>query len=249
VSGLEPAVVEPLLRGRLGRPYTFVVECDSTQELARAGAAAEGTVVATDHQRAGRGRAGRTWEDEPGDALLFSLVLRPPATPALPQLSLVVALAVAEAAEEVAGARTGIKWPNDVEIDGAKIAGVLLEASLGVVTIGIGVNVNQNASRLPADTRRPAGSLRSATGGMHDRAVLLAAILDRLERHYRAWLDEGLGALVPALDARSTLRGRRVSVGDATGVVAGTADDGRLRLVADDRPERLVESGEITVLD
>lgn len=249
MTGLEADVVEPLLRGRLGRPYAFVAECDSTQELARAGGALEGAVVATDHQRAGRGRSGRTWEDEPGDALLFSLVLRPPATPALPQLSLVVALAVAEAAEEVSGARTGIKWPNDVEIEGAKIAGVLLEAASGVVTIGIGVNVNQEAARLPADTRRPAGSLRTATGRRHDRATLLAAILDRMERHYETWLEGGLGAIVPSLDARSTLRGRRVSVGGATGVVVGTADDGRLRLADDHRGERLVESGEITVLD
>lgn len=244
MSDLAPAVVEPLLRGMLGRPYRFVAECDSTQELARAGDPAEGTVVATDHQRAGRGRAGRTWEDAPGDALLFSVVLRPPSTPALPQLSLVVALAVAEGVEEAAAVAAAIKWPNDVEVGGAKIAGVLLEAAGGVVTCGIGINVNQQGSRLPRETRRPAGSLRTATGHDHDRAAVLAAVLDVLERRYRTWSDDGLEALLPLLEARSTLVGRTVSVGPTAGVVIGLAPDGRLRLRTPDG-ERAVESGEI----
>ena len=248
MGSLAEADVLPLLRGRLGRPYRFVEECDSTQELARAGAATEGTVVATDHQRAGRGRAGRSWEDAPGDGLLFSLVLRPPATPALPQLSLVVALAVAEAVEELCGLATGIKWPNDVEIGGAKVAGVLLEATGGVVTCGIGINVNQEPGRLPAETRRPAGSLRAATGRPHDRGTLLAGILDALERAYDTWLAEGLGPLLPRLEARSTLTGRAVEVGDARGVVAGLAPDGRLRVTRDDGAVLDVDSGEITLL-
>lgn len=240
--------VRPLLRGRLGRPYRFVAECDSTQELARAGDPAEGTVVATDHQRAGRGRAGRSWQDEPGDGLLFSLVLRPPATPALPQLSLVVALAVAEAVELQSGLAAGIKWPNDVEIDGAKVAGVLLEAAGGVVTCGIGINVNQEAGRLPAETRRPPGSLRAATGRRHDRAALLAAVLDALERAYDTWRADGLASLLPRLEARSTLTGRSVEVGGARGVVEGIASDGRLRVTRDDGTPLDVDSGEITIL-
>lgn len=249
MTGLAEEDVTPLLRGALGRPYRFVAECDSTQELARAGDAVEGTVVATDHQRAGRGRAGRTWEDAPGDALLFSIVLRPPAGPALPQLSLVVALAVAEAVEQVAGSTTGIKWPNDVEIAGAKIAGVLLEAAGGIVTCGVGVNVTQEAARLPGDTRRPAGSLRTATGRAHDRAPLLAAILDALERRYRLWLAAGLPALLPALEARSTLTGRPVAVGAGRGRVVGLASDGRLRVRLAGGAVAHVDSGEVELLD
>lgn len=244
MGSLDPERVLPLLQGRLGRPYTFVAECDSTQELARAGDPAEGTVVATDHQRAGRGRSGRAWVDEPGDGLLFSVVLRPPSTPTLPQLSLVVALAVAEGMEEATGVAAGIKWPNDVEVGGAKIAGVLLEASGSVVTCGIGVNVNQETSRLPRQTRRPAGSLRTATGRAHDRAAVLVAVLDALDRRYRTWLEEGLEAMLPTLEARSTLTGRTVTVGSAAGVVIGLAPDGRLRLRTPDG-ERAIESGEI----
>lgn len=246
-GSLDPARVQSLLRGALGRPYRFVAECDSTQELARAGEATEGTVVATDHQRAGRGRSGRTWEDRPGDGLLFSIVLRPPATPVLPQLSLVVALAVAEGLEEAAGVPTGIKWPNDVEIGGAKVAGVLLEASSGIVTCGIGVNVNQERDRLPRATRRPAGSLRTATGRSHDRGQVLAAILAALERRYDAWRGSGLPALIPWLEARSTLKGRTVEVGGLRGIVEGFASDGRLRLRRPGGDVVCIDSGEITI--
>lgn len=245
MTGLGAAAVVPRLRGTLGRPYRFVAECDSTQELVRAGDPPEGAVVVTDHQRAGRGRSGRTWEDEPGDALLLSLALRPPATPVLPQLSLVVALAVAEAIERVAGVPAGIKWPNDVELDGTKVAGVLLEGSGGVVACGIGVNVNQDASQLPAGTRRAAGSLRTATGRAHDRAGLLVELLDAVETRYRAWYADGLETLLPALEARSTLTGRAVAVGGERGAVTGLAPDGRLRVVLEDGRVRDVESGEI----
>ena len=248
-SSLAPHVVEPLLRGQLGRPYRFVAECDSTQELVRAGDPPEGAVVATDHQRAGRGRAGRTWEDAPGDALLFSLLLRPPTTPALPQLSLVLALAVAEAIERVTGLTTGIKWPNDVEVDGRKVAGVLLEAAGGAVTCGVGINVNQTAERLPPDTRRPSGSLRIASGRVVERARLLAEILEGIERRYRQWLGRGLGDLVGALDRRSTLVGRSVTVGSITGTVQGIASDGRLRIRRPSGETVDVDSGEVDATD
>jgi len=240
-------VVEPLLRGRLGRPYRFVAECASTQELVREGDPPEGAVVATDHQRAGRGRGGRTWEDVPGDALLFSLLLRPPARPTLPQLSLVVALAVAEGIEELTGVAAGIKWPNDVELAGAKVAGILLEASGGAVTVGIGINVNQPPERLPTRTRRTAGSLRSATGRDHSRAALLGAVIAVVERRYDRWLADGLGPLLLAIEERSTLRGLKVAVGGVVGTVERIAPDGRLRLRTGSGETVDLESGEIEV--
>jgi BirA family biotin operon repressor/biotin-[acetyl-CoA-carboxylase] ligase len=246
-SDLTPATVEPLLRGRFGRPYRHVAECDSTQELAREGISSEGTVVTSDHQRAGRGRAGRTWDDAPGDGLLFSLVLRPPVTPALPQLSLVVALGVAEAIEEVTKEATGLKWPNDIEIEAAKVAGILLEASAGVVVCGVGINVNQSADRLPPSPRRPAGSLLLATGRPHDRAGLLAAVLATIERHYDRWRADGLAPLLVALNSRSVLNGKAVAIGDVAGSVEGISSTGTLR-VRTPKGHVEVESGEIRLL-
>lgn len=246
MTGLGPERVEPLLRGRLGRPYVHVAECETTQLLLPADAP-EGAVATADHQRAGRGRHGRRWEDEPGSALLVSLVLRPPHGAPVAQLSLVCALAVAETVERAVAVEARVKWPNDVLVEGRKIAGILLEGHDGAVVCGIGLNVDQSAAALPGDARTPAASLRTLTGHGHDRALVLVALLERLEAGYDAWLAAGLGPLLPALERRDALRGRAVTVGDVTGTAAGIAPDGRLRVAGADGAETLVASGEIEV--
>ncbi|HLX31375.1 MAG TPA: biotin--[acetyl-CoA-carboxylase] ligase [Gaiellaceae bacterium] len=180
---LAPGVLLPLLQGRLGRPYTFVAECESTQRLFDP-ADPEGATVATDHQTEGRGRLGRVWEDEPGRSLLFSVLLRPaPPMSVWPELSVVAGEAVAAA---LPGEAT-VSHPNDVMVAERKIAGVLAEASDGRVLLGIGVNVNQAQEELPAGAVKPPTSLRLETGRNWERAPLLAAILLELETRYDAW--------------------------------------------------------------
>ena len=174
MSDLAPTAVLPLLRGAFGRPYLYAAETPSTQELVRAPELPEGAVAVAEHQTAGRGRTGRRWEDTEGRSLLCSVLLRPAGGP-LPQLSLVVALAVAEAIEDVAALSPLVKWPNDLLVDGRKLAGILLEASGGAVIAGIGINVNQDAGGSPRGRRCPAVSMRIATGVPHDRGALLAA--------------------------------------------------------------------------
>jgi BirA family biotin operon repressor/biotin-[acetyl-CoA-carboxylase] ligase len=187
VSDLSSASVEPLLQGRLGRPYRFVEECASTQRLLDADEA-EGTTVATDLQTHGRGRLGRTWEAPAGRALLFSVLLRPQPPMALwPELSLVAGDAVAAALREQAGVAAELSHPNDVVIGRRKVAGILPEASTGRVVLGVGVNVNQIAEELPEDTAKPPTSLRVETGREWPRAPLLTAILLELERRYDEW--------------------------------------------------------------
>lgn len=182
-SDLSPETVEPLLAGRLGLPYQFVVECASTQRLLGEDEP-EGATVATDHQTAGRGRLGRVWEDAPGRGLLFSVQLRPTLHMAIwPELSLVAGEAVAAALPVDAR----LSHPNDVMVDGRKIAGILPEASTGRVRLGIGINVNQAAAELPADTVKPVTSLHVETGREWERAPLLAAILLELEHRYDTW--------------------------------------------------------------
>ena len=182
---LTEVAVRPFLRGRLGSPYTWLAECASTQDVLRGTDAPEGAVVVTEHQTAGRGRAGRVWKDGVSRAILVSVLLRPEPTTEVAQLSLVVGLAVAEAIEAATGRAAMVKWPNDVIIDDRKVAGILLEADSGGVVCGIGVNVNQSAAELPEQTTLPAGSLALATGGVHDRAALLGAILGTLEEQLR----------------------------------------------------------------
>jgi len=187
VSDLTPGSVEPLLQGRLGRPYRFVEECASTQRLLDPDEA-EGTTAATDLQTRGRGRLGRTWEAPPGRALLFSVLLQPRPPMALwPELSLVAGDAVATALREQAGVAAELSHPNDVLIEGRKVAGILPEATVGRVVLGIGVNVNQATEELPAETPKPATALRIETGREWPRAPLLAAILLELERRYDGW--------------------------------------------------------------
>jgi BirA family transcriptional regulator, biotin operon repressor / biotin---[acetyl-CoA-carboxylase] ligase len=187
VSDLSSASVEPLLQGRLGRPYRFVEECASTQRLIEA-EEPEGTTVATDLQTQGRGRLGRTWETPPGQALLFSVLLHPRPPMALwPELSLVAGDAVAAALRAETGVAAGLSHPNDVLIEGRKVAGILPEASVGRVVLGVGLNVNQKREELPAETPKPATSIRVETGRQWPRGRLLAAILLELERRYDDW--------------------------------------------------------------
>ncbi len=182
-SDLAQELVLPLLEGRLGRPYRFVAECDSTQRLF-ADDAPEGATIATDHQTAGRGRLGRVWDDTPGRALLFSVVLRPlPPMAVWPELSAVAGEAVTAALPLAAR----VSHPNDVMVGERKIAGILPEAADGRVVLGIGVNVNQTADELPAEAVKPPTSLRFETGHEWGRAPLLAAILLEVERRYDAW--------------------------------------------------------------
>jgi BirA family biotin operon repressor/biotin-[acetyl-CoA-carboxylase] ligase len=176
-----------LLQGRLGRPYRFVDECASTQLLLDP-EEAEGTTVATDLQTHGRGRLGRRWKAPAGRALLFSVLLRPrPPMPLWPELSLIAGEAVAAALHVETGVPAELGHPNDVLVEGRKVAGILPEASVGKVRLGIGVNVKQTAEELPAETRKPPTSLRVETGREWPRAPLLAAILLELERHYDDW--------------------------------------------------------------
>src|ERR1700749_1948250 len=117
VSDLTSASVEPLLQGRLGRPYRFVEECESTQRLLDPDGS-EGTTVATDLQTRGRGRLGRTWETPPGQALLFSVLLHPrPPMAIWPELSLVAGDAVAAALRVQTGVTAELSNPNDVMIE------------------------------------------------------------------------------------------------------------------------------------
>jgi BirA family biotin operon repressor/biotin-[acetyl-CoA-carboxylase] ligase len=177
-----------MLRGRLGRPYRFVERTASTQRLLGPDDP-EGAVAVADEQTEGRGRLGREWLAPAGTSLLVSVLLRPGVEPArLPELSLVAGRACAEAIAETAALETEVKFPNDVLVRGRKVAGILAEASEGRVVLGVGVNVSQDAGELPPAARTHATSLRLETSREVDRAELLVALLDHLERRYDEWL-------------------------------------------------------------
>ena len=189
-DSLAPGAVQPLLGGRFGRDvYRYEDVTASTQRLLQEDDP-EGAVAVAEEQTEGRGRLGRTWHAPAGSSVLVSVLLRPAlAAPRLPELSLIAGGAVAEAIAEVTGVDPAIKFPNDVLLDGRKVAGILAESSNGRVVLGVGVNVNQTHGELPTDTQTEPTSLRIQTGEVVDRAALLAAILLRLERAYDLWVS------------------------------------------------------------
>ena len=187
-DSLAPRAVQPLLAGRFGHVYRYEELCTSTQRLLHDDDP-EGAVAVAEEQTEGRGRLGRTWHAPARTSVLVSVLLRPEIEPSrLPELSLVAGGAVAEAIADVTGIDPAIKFPNDVLVDGRKVAGILAESSEGRVVLGVGVNANQTADELPGDAQTQPTSLRVELGEPVDRAALLAAILLRLEGAYDRWL-------------------------------------------------------------
>jgi BirA family biotin operon repressor/biotin-[acetyl-CoA-carboxylase] ligase len=186
VDSLARDVVVPRLHGRFGHDYTYCESTPSTQRLLGP-ERAEGAVAVAEEQTEGRGRLGRSWISPPRVSILCSIVLIPAVDPPrLPELTVVAAEACAEAIEATTGLRAGIKLPNDVLVGGRKVAGILAEARDGRVVLGMGVNVNVEAARLPAGN---ATSLLAELGRTVNRAELLVTLLEVLERRYDAWIE------------------------------------------------------------
>ena len=154
----------------------------------------EGTVLAAEEQRAGRGRMGRAWTAPPRAALTFSLLLKPAVPPARRGwLPLLTGVAVAAAVTKATGVETGLKWPNDLLAADAKLAGILAEAAGDAVVVGIGLNVSTEPAEFPSPRpgALPATSLRAAGATAPSREDILLAILEGFERWYRAWQQAG----------------------------------------------------------
>ena len=217
---------------RVGRPRRHLRETTSTNELARAlaaGGAPHGTLVTTAFQSAGRGRQGRTWTAPPGRALLLSLIVREPD----PLLPLRAGLAVAD----LAGPAALVKWPNDVLLEGRKVAGVLVEArpQEGWAVVGIGVNAAFAPGELPPELN--AGTLGRTPGELE---ATLAELLDHLGRR----LGESAADTLAALRTRDALLDRPLSWQGGSGVGAGIDADGRLR-VRGAGGEQALDAGEV----
>lgn len=228
------AVMAPLLTGDRFRPerYHFFSVLDSTNrqaaQWARAGAP-EGTVVVADQQTAGRGRLGRHWSSPAGVNLYCSIVLRPALSPReVAQLTLLTGLVLARTVTGMGVAGVEIKWPNDLLLNGRKLAGILTEArvdSSGVqyVVVGIGINLNGTDALLPPELRGKAIHLAELLRGMVDRPRFLADLLAQFDRGYGCFCQQGFGPLREEWLAFSRLLGRPVQVRMAAESFAGQA--------------------------
>lgn len=214
-------------------------------ELAESGAA-DRTVVVAETQTAGRGRHGRPWQDEPGDCLLMSIVVRPRlAMRDLPKLSLATAVAAAEAIGEATGLAVRLKWPNDVLASGRKLAGILLESRIlaePIVVVGIGVNVRQRA--FPPALAATATSVYREGGRAVEREALLEALLSRFD----VWRDrlerEGFAPVRARWLELAETVGRAVTIGEHSGVAVDIDGDGAL-VLRHARGEHHVVAGEL----
>ena len=247
---------------RLGTRFHYFQEIDSTnryaRRLAEAGAP-EGEVVIAEYQSGGRGRLGRNWFSPPYCNLYFSLLLRPALAPVhAPQITLTAAVALADTVAAFVAEPPAIKWPNDILLQGKKLAGILTESScdakhIEFVILGIGVNLNFPCERMPESIRDRATSLMEVGGQGVSRENFLRRLIQDLDRCYGVLEDFGFDAIAPRWEARFGLKGKTVRVemgGDVLiGQAVGIDHDGAL-LVEDDRGERQrVVAGDVTAIE
>jgi BirA family transcriptional regulator, biotin operon repressor / biotin---[acetyl-CoA-carboxylase] ligase len=263
IERVPDILVPQMLSHRLyGTPFARRIfhffKVDSTNSVAmQLGESGEphGAVVLAEEQTAGRGRAGRSWTSERSAGIYCSILLRPPIPPAhAPLLTLVAGLAARDAAAEDLDALPDIRWPNDLLVGGRKFCGILTEMHaepdrIHYAVVGIGINVNQ--SKMPADLAAIATSLRIENGKMHSRFELLIRLLQYFDRYYNQFLADGaLPVLRRFAQVSSYYEGKRVRITTATeaftGITAGLEPSGVLRVARDDgRGIEAVLSGDV----
>lgn len=224
-----------------GWPHRHFRVTDSTntraRELATAGAP-HGAVVTAAEQTEGRGRQGRAWTAPPGKALLYSAILRP--LGARPLLPLTVALAACEAAEALQPEiECHVKWPNDVQVDDRKLAGILIEARPqdDWAVIGVGLNLAIEPEEFPPELRDSAASL--------DGGASPAKACDALSDGLGRWTEEADEAILDAWRRRDALHGREVAWNEGSGVADGVDDRGNLVVVTLNGDRVVLGAGEV----
>ncbi len=243
---------EPALRGNW-RVYHHA-SIDSTNLEALRLATREAlpwTAVLADTQTAGRGRMGRTWVDVPERCLLLTaLVYPPPGAECL--LGPAMALAAAKALHDLGAGQTAVKWPNDVLLGGRKIAGILTEGPAGgLFAVGIRLNANASAERLPADLRKRAAFPSVELGRDVELLPLADALLGHFEAHHFCLMSGEGAAIIRQLRDLDCLAGREISArcGEKTieGRAVGWTDDGRLAIIDCNGHEIALDAGEVTL--
>ena len=242
-----------------GKHICYFKELDSTNARAKQEAdngAAEGTLVVTDMQTAGRGRRGRSWNSPAGVNLYFTLILKPVYQPdKAAMVTLVMALAVAEGISLTCGMEAEIKWPNDVVVNGKKVCGILTEMNVEhgqIQCVAVGVGVNVGLQEFPPEIADKAASLEAECGKPVSRAALAANILKAFEKYYESFLQElSLSCIRDKYNRRLVNRDREVRVldpqGEFQGIARGINEFGELLVERDDGSVTIVFAGEVSV--
>lgn len=207
--------------------------------------------VAADHQTAGRGRRGRRWHSPPGCGLYLSWIARPRFDQSLgPALPLMAAAAVAEAVVALGAPSPTLKWPNDVLLDGRKLAGILCEArgtpAAWTAVVGIGLNVRRPPDGWPPDV--PGIALDERVRGLSSPRALVEPLVGRLEYWLSAVERSGLAPVLEAWHRHAPPAGARMRQGGVEGAFAGLAPDGALRLRTAEGIAT-IHAGEVELID
>jgi BirA family biotin operon repressor/biotin-[acetyl-CoA-carboxylase] ligase len=253
------SILENLHTSWLGRELLFFRETGSTNDERKqraADGAKEGLVAAADIQSKGKGRKGREWTTPEGVNIAMSYLLRPDIPPdSAPMITLVMALAAAKGIREVSALDVKIKWPNDIVMNGKKLAGILTEMTaeqghIGEVIVGTGINVN--AASLPDEIKDKATSIFMESGKICSRAKVAAAVTDAFEGYYATFLKDGdLRGLREEYNAScvNVNAGGRVldPAGEYDGTAHGIDERGELIVTKEDGSEERIYAGEVSV--
>ncbi len=255
---LTPDALRERLKGSLfGKRVYHFFKVDSTNrvalELGHAGEP-EGAVVLAEEQTAGRGRAGRGWHSERAAGIYVSLLLRPKLAPVqAPLLTMMAGLSAHTAIQAHSGLAADLKWPNDLLIGKKKVGGILTEmyaepAQVRFVIVGIGLNVNQE--KFPAELAASATSLRVESGRRQSRLELLVRLLREFEGDYNRFLEEGPASVIERFSKVSSYAvGKRVRVSNGkdsfTGTTAGVGPEGLLQVKRDSGQVTSVIAGDV----
>jgi len=243
---------------RVGSQVRCFSETDSTNlQACRYGdeGAVDGLVVIADRQNAGKGRMGRRWESPGGVNLYASILLRPEILPfEAPKLTFLSAVAVCRAIKRCSGLKATVKWPNDVLLNGSKVAGLLNEMSsetdrVNYVVLGIGVNLNMSAEQFPDDLRYPATSLVLTLGQPVSRLEFTRALLQEIDELYLLYLEQGSAPIMAAWGGHCDMVGKRVQVDCSNLQIAGTmiglGEDGALLVQTDAGKIESIYAGDV----
>lgn len=251
-------IVSRLETSWLGREYRHYGQIGSTNDEAlvlAAQGAPHGTVVVAEEQTEGRGRLQRSWVSPAGRGVYFSVILSIPLpVQEAPQSTMVAALGLVKILSKGYGLRASIKWPNDVLVQGKKIAGILADMQSDqdhtrFVVVGIGINVNHNETDLAGPFRYPATSLALELGFPLQRTKLFVDLLHCLEREYDHFFKNGFGAMLSEFERASAILGKNLQIQSGKEAISGKAlgftPEGALRLVKVDGKEEIIWVGDV----
>jgi len=258
---ISAEVIADLNTTLIGSDIIFLPQTDSTNIQARLLAdqgAVDGTVLIADQQTGGKGRMGRFWVSPQGVNLYLSIILRPdiPLRDAT-QMTFLSAVAVAEAIEGCGDLTPRLKWPNDVLLNGKKVAGLLNELNaeteqIHYMILGVGVNLNMRPDQFPTNLRSPATSLLIEGGAKISRLDFTRTLLQKTDQLYSRYLAEGFQPIMSAWEERSHMLGRRVEVDYShsrlIGIVKGLDEAGALLLTLPNGQVERVLAGDVKLL-